>query len=344
MKAAVVARYGSLEINEVEKPKPGEGQVLVHVRAASLNALDWYTFTGRPYVGRPMMGVRGPKSGAIGADFAGVVASVGEGVDDFARGDEVYGCVTGSFAEYVVTGKAIARKPANVSFEEAATVPVAGFTALQGLRDHGGVQPGQRVLVNGAAGGVGTFAVQIAKALGAEVHAVCSTRNVQQSRDLGADRVFDYTREDFTLSGVQYDLLFDNAGSRSWRSMRRVLAPNATVVLVGGSRRKRMLGPLGHVVRIKLAATVARRKAAFFISKPNREDLAVLRGLIEEGRVRPMIEQRFELAELGEALHHMDDGHLRSKIVVTVPSSADGSRARTADDVAVSKGGSTRAA
>ena len=341
MKAAVVARYGSIEVGEVEKPKPAEEQVLVRVRASSLNALDWYGFSGRPYFARPLMGFRKPRSSAIGADFAGVVEAVGEGVDDFARGDEVYGCVTGSLAEYVVTGKAIARKPANASFEEAATVPVAGFTALQGLRDHGGVQPGQRVLVNGAAGGVGTFAVQIAKTLGAEVHAVSSTGNVEQSRELGADRVFDYTREDFTRSGVRYDVIFDNAGSRSWRSMCRVLAPKGIVVLVGGPRRKRVLGPLGHVIRVKLASVLGRRKAVFFISKPNREDLAALRDLIEDGRVKPMIEQRYELAQLGEALHQMDDGHARSKIVVTVPSSVDGSRTRTAVEVAVSKGGST---
>jgi NADPH:quinone reductase-like Zn-dependent oxidoreductase len=339
MKAALVARYGSVQVGEVEKPKPAEGQVLVHVRASSLNALDWYAFSGRPAFARPLMGFRKPRSSAIGADFAGVVESVGEGVDDFAPGDEVYGCVTGSLAEYVVTGKAVARKPANVSFEEAATVPVAGFTALQGLRDHGDVKPGQRVLVNGAGGGVGTYALQIAKTLGAEVHAVCSTGNVEQSRELGADRVFDYTREDFTRSGGRYDVIFDNAGSRSWRSMCRVLAPKGIVVLVGGSRRKRLFGPIGHVVRVKLASVLGRRKAVFFISKPNREDLAALRDLIESGRVKPVIELRYELAQISEALHEMDDGHARAKIVVTVPSSVDNARAGSAAEVAVSRGG-----
>jgi NADPH:quinone reductase-like Zn-dependent oxidoreductase len=341
MKAGVVARYGSIEVGEVEKPKPAEDQVLVRVRASSLNALDWYGFSGRPYFARALSGFRRPRSSSIGADFAGVVESVGGAVDDFAPGDEVYGCVTGSLAEYVVTGKAIARKPANVSFEEASTVPVAGFTALQGLRDHGSVQPGQRVLVNGAAGGVGTYAVQIAKALGAEVHAVCSTGNVEQSRELGADRVFDYTREDFTRSGVRYDVIFDNAGSRSWRSMCRVLAPKGIVVLVGGSRRKRLFGPLGHVVRVKLASLLGRRRAAFFISKPTRDDLAALRDLIESGRVKPVIERRYELAQLGEALHQMDDGHARAKIVVTVPSPADNARTHRAAELAVSRAGSS---
>jgi NADPH:quinone reductase-like Zn-dependent oxidoreductase len=318
MKAAVVSTYGSLEVDDVARPEPAEGDILVHVHAASLNALDWYGFRGRPYFARPMMGLRRPKSGELGADFAGVVETVGEGVDDFVPGDEVYGSASGSFAEYVVASKSIERKPANLSFEEAATVPVAGYTALQGLRDYGAVQPGQRVLVNGAAGGVGTFAVQIAKTLGAEVHAVCSTPNVEQSRELGADHVFDYTREDFTRSGGRYDVLFDNAGSRSWMSMCRVLAPKGTIVLVGGPRRKRLLGPLGHIVRIKLASTLGRRKAVFFIAKPNRDDLAKLRDLIEAGQVRPVIEQRYELAQIGEAMREMNDGHARAKIVVTL--------------------------
>ena len=240
-------------------PEPGEGELLVRVHATSLNAADWYAFSGRPYVARPLMGVRRPRSSETGIDFAGVVAAVGDGTTGFAVGDAVYGCQNGAFAEYVLVAKAVARKPANLSFEEAAAVPVAGVTALQGLRDHGGGRPGQKVLVNGAAGGVGTFAVQIAKALGADVHAVCSTRNVEQTRELGATRVFDYTREDFARSGERYDVLFDNAGNRSWRSMRTVLASDGTVVLVGGPREKRWFGPLGHIARARLAATLDRR-------------------------------------------------------------------------------------
>ncbi|HEX6679325.1 MAG TPA: NAD(P)-dependent alcohol dehydrogenase, partial [Gaiellaceae bacterium] len=228
------------------------------------------------------------------------------------------GCKTGAFAEYVLAGPVVARKPANLSFEEAAAVPVAGFTALQGMRDHGHVGPSQKVLVNGAAGGVGTFAVQIANALGAEVHGVCSTANVEQARELGASRVFDYSRDDFTTSGERYDVLFDNAGNRSWRSIRRVLAPSGTVVLVGGPRNKRMLGPLGHIARSKLAATLDRRTAVFFIAKPNADDLGALRDLIESGQVKPVIEHRYDLAQIGEAMRQLDDGHARAKTVVTV--------------------------
>jgi NADPH:quinone reductase-like Zn-dependent oxidoreductase len=317
MKAALVAKYGSLVVSDVEKPVPAEGEVLVQVHATSLNAVDWYGFSGRPYVARPMMGMRKPKSSELGGDFAGVVEAIGDGVDDFAPGDEVYGSAGGAFAEYVVASNVVARKPANLSFEEAAAVPLAGFTALQALRDHGGVQPGQLVLVNGASGGVGSFAVQIATALGAEVHAVCSARNVEQARELGADRVFDYSREDFTRSGVRYDVLFDNAGNRSWSSMRRVLTPNGRVLLVGGPRSNPLFGPLGHMVRSKLASKLGRRSAVFLIAKPNRDDLAILRDLIEAGQVKPVIEQRYELAQIGEAMRQMN-GHARAKIVVTV--------------------------
>jgi len=303
-------------MQDVDRPEPGDGNVLVRVHATSLNAADWYMVNGPPYVARPLMGLLKPKSSASGSDFAGVVEAVGAGVEGLAPGDEVFGCDGGAFAEYVVADDAVERKPANLSFDEAAAVPLAALTALQGLRDHGRVQPGQRVLVNGASGGVGTFAVQVAKALGADVHAVCSTRNVEQARALGADRVFDYTREDFTRSGAHYDVLFDNAGNRSWLSMRRVLEPTATVVLVGGPR-KRLFGPLGHTVRISLISKLSRRRAVFFIAKPNRGDLAVLRELIEAGQVTPVIEQRFELAEIAEAMREMN-GHARAKIVVTI--------------------------
>jgi NADPH:quinone reductase-like Zn-dependent oxidoreductase len=272
--------------------------------------------SGRPYVARPMVGLLKPKSSDAGRDFAGLVESVGPGVDGLAPGDEVYGCGDAAFAEYTLAGKAVTRKPANLSFEEAAAVPLAALTALQALRDHGHVEPGQLVLVNGASGGVGTFAVQIAKALGATVHAVCSTRNVEQARRLGADRVFDYTRDDFSRSDSRYDIVFDNAGNRSWRSMRRVLQPRGTVVLVGGPRR-RLLGPLGHVIRITLASKLGGPTAVFFIAKPNSDDLATLRELIEAGQLMPAIEQRFELGQIAEAMRAMD-GHAQAKIVVTI--------------------------
>ncbi len=318
MKAAVLDRYGSLVVRETAKPEPGAGDVLVRVHATSLNAVDWYGFRGRPYAARPLMGLGKPRDPSLGSDFAGIVEACGEDVGDLAPGDEVYGTGSGAFAEYVVA-RAVARKPANISLVTAAAVPVAGFTALQGLRDHGGVQPGQTVLVNGASGGVGTFAVQVAKALGAEVHAVCKTPNVEQARALGADRVFDYTREDFTRSGVRYDVFFDNAGNRSWRAMSRVLAPAGIVVLVGGPRDKRLLGPLGHVARTVAAAKLTRRRAQFFIAKPNADDLVVLREMIETGEVTPAIERRFPFAQIGEGMRVMGEGHARAKLVVTVP-------------------------
>jgi NADPH:quinone reductase-like Zn-dependent oxidoreductase len=319
MKAAVIEKYGALVVEDVECPEPAAGEVLVRVQASSVNAVDWYGFAGRPYVGRLLMGVRQPKSSRAGSDFAGVVEAIGSGVDRFAPGDEVYGAQGGAYAEYVVASDALAAKPENLSFEEAAAVPVAGLSALQGLRDHGKVQPGQRVLINGASGGVGTFAIQIAKALGAEVHAVCSGPNVEQARSLGAERVFDYTREDFARSGERYDVLFDNAGNRSWAAMRRVLDPTGTVVLVGGPRTKRVLGPLGHILRVKLASKLASRRAVFFIAKPNGDDLTSLRELVEAGQVSPVVEHRYELAEIGDAMRRMGNGHVRGKLVVTFP-------------------------
>jgi NADPH:quinone reductase-like Zn-dependent oxidoreductase len=318
MKAVVVERYGRLEEREMATPTPSAGEVLVRVRASSVNALEWYTMTGRPWIARPMMGIRRPRSPEFGSDFSGVVEAVGDGVTGLAPGDEVYGSRHGALAEYVVA-TAVERKPANLSFEEAAAVPVAAFSALQALRDHAAVQPGQKVLVNGAAGGVGTFALQIAAALGAEVHAVCSARNVSQSEALGATRVFDYGREDFAGSGERYDVVLDVAGNRAWRSMRRVLAPGGVVVLVGGPRRRRATGPLGHFARILLAAKLDRRRAKFFIAKPNPDDLVALGELIEAGRVRPVIERRYALGEIAEAMRAMADGHARGKHVVTVP-------------------------
>src|SRR3954454_5007105 len=318
MRAALLTGYGSLVISEVQRPEPGDGQVLVRVRAASLNAVDWYGFSGRNYAARAIMGLRGPKSRDLGSDFAGVVEEVRAGVDDFAPGDEVYGCNGGAFAEYVVADDAVDRAPAGLSFSDAAAVPLAGLTALQGLRDHGAVESGQRVLVNGASGGVGTFAVQVARALGAEVDAVCSTRNLAQARELGANRVFDYTREDFARSGVRYDVLFDNAGNRSWAARRRVPEPHGTVVLVVGQRSKRLLGPLGPIFRIKLVSKIGQRTATFFIAKPNSADLEALCELIEQGHVRPVVEQRYDFAQIADAMRVMGEGHARGKLVVSL--------------------------
>src|SRR3954453_2006480 len=228
MKAIVRDDYGlaGLKLEEVDKPAVADDVVLVHVRAASVNRVDWYDVTGTPLVARPATGIRGPKTRSVGGDFAGTVAAVGRQVENLQPGDEVYGIANGSFAEYVCAERAVARKPANLTFEESAAVPVAALSALQGLRDHGRLEAGQSVLVNGASGGVGTFAVQIAKALGAEVTAVCSTRNVEQARSLGADHLIDYTVEDFTRRSERYDVMFDVAGTRSLSECRRVLSPD----------------------------------------------------------------------------------------------------------------------
>jgi len=319
MKAIVRDDYGlaGLKLEEVDKPAVADDGVLVHVRAASVNRVDWYDVTGTPLVARPATGIRGPKTRSVGGDFAGTVAAVGSQVENFQPGDEVYGIANGSFAEYVCAERAVGRKPANLSFEEAAAVPVAALSALQGLRDHGQLQSGQSVLVNGASGGVGTFAIQVAKALGAEVTAVCSTRNVEQARSLGADEVIDYTRADFTRSGRRYDLLFDIAGSKSWRQCTRVLKPKARLVIVGG-KSGRLLGPLGHIAKTWLASKPGGREAVFFIAKPGGPDLDVLRELLESGAVKPVVERRYELKDAADALRYMGEGHAQGKLVISV--------------------------
>jgi NADPH:quinone reductase-like Zn-dependent oxidoreductase len=265
-----------------------------------------------------MTGVRGPKSRLTGHDFAGTVEAVGKDVTDLQPGDDVFGLSAGSFAEFVCVQRGVGRKPANVTFQEAAAVPVAALTALQGLRDHGKLQPGQKVLVNGASGGVGTFAVQIAKALDAEVTAVCSTRNVEQARSLGADRVIDYTREDFTRGDERYDVILDVSGTKSWSRYRRVMNPHATLVMVGSPKANPLLGPLGHIIRLKLAAWRGDQKAVFFVAKANRPDMDVLRELLESGKVKPVVEKRYELGQVADALRHLGEGHAQGKIVMNV--------------------------
>ncbi len=323
MKAAVRDRFGSpdvVELREIDRPVAADNEVLVRVRAASVNPADWYSVTGRPYVARTAMGLLKPKSNSLGTDFAGTVEAVGKDVTQFRPGDEVFGGRSGAFAEYVCVGedRAVVPKPANVTFEQAGAVPIAALTALQGLRDKGQIQPGHKVLVNGASGGVGTFAVQIAKALGAEVTSVCSTRNVDLVRSIGADHVIDYTQEDFTRSDRRYDLLLDVAGSRSWSECRRVLNPQATLVLVGGPKTNRLIGPLGHVVKVRLAGLRSSQKVVFFIAKFNKADMVVLRDLLEAGKVTPVIDRRYELSEIADALRYMGEGHAQGKIVITV--------------------------
>jgi len=321
MKAIVQGRFGPpevLELREIDQPEPGDDEVLVRVHAASVNPADWYAMTGTPYLARPQMGLRRPKA-RLGLDLAGAVEAVGGNVARLKPGDEVFGAGAGTLAEYVAVAEdGLVLKPANVSFEQAAAVPVAGLTALQGLRDKGRIRPGQQVLVNGASGGVGTFAVHIARSFGAEVTGVCSTRNVALATSLGADRVIDYTREDFTQGDRRYDLLFDIAGSRPWAACRRVLHPRATLVLVGAPKGNRLLGPLDHIGRIRLASLRASQKVVFFISKRRNEDLVALQGLLETGTVTPVVERTYPLSETAHAFRYLGEGHAQGKLVVTV--------------------------
>jgi NADPH:quinone reductase-like Zn-dependent oxidoreductase len=318
MKALVRDRYGDpgvLRVEEVERPALEDDRVLVRVKASSINRAEWYGLTGRPLLVRPLMGgIRRPKSRLIGTDFSGVVEAVGKDVEGFAVGDEVFGGRDGAYAEYVAA-KSFARKPPNVSFEEAGCMGVAGLTALQAVRDHGELEPGERVLVNGASGGVGTLTVQIAKALGGQVTAVCSTRNVEQTRELGADRVIDYTREDFTRLGDRYDLVLEVAGSRSWRELRRVLAPGGRVVMVGAPSGTPFFGPLLHIAAMKIASL---GKARFFVAKFTSADLETLAELLETGKLTPAIDRTYELAEAPQALTVMGEGHVRGKLVLTI--------------------------
>jgi NADPH:quinone reductase-like Zn-dependent oxidoreductase len=323
MRAVVRNTYGSpdvLELQETDKPDVTDDGVLVRVRATSINPAEWYGMTGTPYVARAQMGLLKPKSNKLGVDFAGKVEAVGKDVTQFRPGDDVFGGRDGAFAEYVCVreDRAVVPKPASVTFEQAAAVPVAALTALQGLRDKGQIQPGQKVLVNGASGGVGTFAVQIAKALGAEVTGVCSTRNVDLARSIGADHVIDYTREDFTRSERRYDLMLDVAGSRSWSECRRVLNPQATLVIVGAPKGNRLVGPLSHIVKVRLAALRSSRKVVFFVAKFNKPDMVALRELLEAGKVTPVIDRRYELGKIADAFRYLGEGHARGKVIIAV--------------------------
>jgi len=317
-------RYGApnrvVEIRELDKPVAGPGEVLVRVRAASVNIADWYAVTGRPWIARGSTGVRGPKETRIGVDYAGVVEAVGSDVTEFEPGDEVFGGRTGACAEYVVTkaDRAIAKKPANVTFEHAAAVGVAATTALQAIRDRGKLEAGQRVLVHGASGGVGTYAVQVAKALGGQVTAVCGSQGVEIAHARGADDVVDYSREDVTRGDRRFDLAIDIAGTRSFRQLRRVLAPSATLVVVGGKRANRLFGPLTHVAGCKLGALATRQKAAFFVAKLNKADMETLRELLEAGTLMSVVDDVFPFDRVADALEHMGAGHPRGKVVVTV--------------------------
>jgi NADPH:quinone reductase-like Zn-dependent oxidoreductase len=322
MKAIVAERYGppdALELRNVDKPVIADDQVLVRVHASSVNPAEWYRVTG-PYFARLFGdGMRKPKSSAVGADLAGRVEAVGKDVEEFQPGDEVFGTSGAAWAEYApARAVRLVRKPAKVSFEEAAAVPIAAITALQALRDHGQVQAGQKVLINGASGGVGTFAVQIAKSFGAEVTGVCRTRNVDMVRSLGADRIVDYTQEDFTRRGERHDLMLDICGSRSFSEFRRVLTPGATVVVVGAPMSNRGLGPLSHLIGTRLTSVGRSQKVKFFIARVRKEDLVFLQELLEAGKLAPVIDRRFELSEVPDALRYLGEGHARGKVVITV--------------------------
>lgn len=322
MKAIVYHNYGSphvLQCEEIEKPTAGDNEVLIKVRAASVNPADWHSMRGTPYIMRMEAGLRKPKVRRLGIDFAGTIEAIGRNVERFQPGDEVFGGRTGAFAEYmcVPQDRAVVLKPVNLTFEQAAAVPVAGLTALQGLRDKGKIQPGQKVLINGAAGGVGTFAAQIAKSFGAEVTGVCSARNVDMVRSLGADRVIDYTQEDFTQSGQRYDLLFDCVGNHSLLACRRVLNPKGIYIMVGG-RSGRWIAPLGRVLQALVLSRFVSQNMVFFIARLSKEDLTVMRDLMAAEQVTPVIDRRYKLSEVPEAIRYLEEGHARGKVVITV--------------------------
>ncbi|MBZ5680495.1 MAG: NAD(P)-dependent alcohol dehydrogenase [Acidobacteriia bacterium] len=323
MKAIVYHRYGSpdvLRCEEIEKPTAGDNEVLIKVRAASVNPYDWHFMRGTPYLVRMMAGLRKPKATRLGADVAGQVEAVGRNVTQFKPGDEVFGMCVGAFSEYVsVSESVLVMKPNTVTFEQAAAVPIAAFTALQGLRNKGHIQPEQKVLINGAAGGVGTFAVQIAKSFGADVTAVCSTRNVEMVRSIGADQVIDYTQEDFTKRGQRYDVMLDCIGNHSLSACRRVLNPGGIYIPVGGTTDVWMIGPLARsVAALVLSWFVSQKLIAFFVAKPSKEDLNTMGELMTAGKVTPVIDRRYGLSEVAEAIRYLEQGHARGKVIITL--------------------------
>jgi NADPH:quinone reductase-like Zn-dependent oxidoreductase len=322
MRAIVQDRYGTadvLDLTDIDKPVVGDGEVLLRVHAASAFIGDWHVMTGLPYLIRMSSGLRRPKARVRGQDVAGRVEAVGRDVTGFQPGDEVFGTCNGSFAEYATARPdKLARKPANLTFEQSATVPTTGCTALQGLRDAGRVQPGQKVLIIGAAGGVGSFAVQIAKAFGAHVTGVCSTTKVDLVRSIRADDVIDYTRDDFAEAGQRYDLILDTAGNRSVSHLRRALAPRGNLVIGGGEGGGRWFGGIDRQLRAIISSPFLGQKLGTFIAKPNGEDLIVLKELIEAGKVTPVIDRTYPLDEVPDAIRYLEEGHTQGKVVITV--------------------------
>jgi len=325
MKAAVYCDYGLSNVRyvDIQKPVPTDDQMLVRVRAVSVNPYDWHFIEGTPLIMRGLgVGLRKPKDTRLGVDYAGTVEAVGKNVTQFKPGDDVFGGKTGAFAQYICVrpDKAIARKPANISQEEAASVNIAAITALQALRNKGKVQAGQKVLINGASGGVGTFAVQIAKSMGADVTGVCSGKNVELVKSLGADRVIDYTKEDFAKSGEHYDVILDNVPNHTLAECRAVLTPNGKYVMIGGGgpNDNRWVGPFGRVIHALLLKPFVKQELGMMMADANATDLTVLANLMETGKVKPVIDRTYKLSELSTAISYLEQGHARGKVVLTV--------------------------
>ena len=327
MKAIVYRCYGSpdvLQFENIEKPIPADDELLVKVHAAAVNPLDWHYMSGTPYIMRMESGLGTPKTSQLGVDFAGTVEAVGSSVTRFKPGDEVFGGRTGAFAEYVRVreNRAVVLKPANLKFEQAASVPIAAITALQALRDKGRIQAGQKVLINGASGGVGTFAVQIAKSFGAEVTGVCSTRNVEMVRSIGADHVVDYTKENFTESKQRYDLIVDMVGNHSLSANRRILNPKGNYVIVGGPDGK-WIGPLVGPIKALMLSPFVSQELGMMLAELNQEDLTVLSDLMQAGKVTPVIDRTYQLSEVAEAIRYLELGRARGKVVITLERDKD---------------------
>jgi len=326
MKAVVYTDYGSpdvLEIRDIKRPVPNDDQVLIRVRAASINPLDWHYIEGTPYIMRAFgVGLRKPKDPRLGVDMAGEVEAIGKNVTQFKPGDEVFGGRNGAFAEYVCAraDRAIALKPSNITFEQAASVPIAAITALQGLRDKGHISPGQKVLINGASGGVGTFAVQIAKSWGAEVTGVCSTRNLDLVRSLGADHVIDYTKEDFTKGEQRYDVILDNVGTQPLSGFKRALVPNGICVMIGGGGPNDggLIGPMARPIKALFLSPFMTQKMGMMMAELNKKDLNVLGDLMQSGKVKPVIDRTYPLSQIADAISYLEQGHARGKVVITI--------------------------
>jgi NADPH:quinone reductase-like Zn-dependent oxidoreductase len=326
VKAIVRDSYGSpdvLELTDIDKPEPGDDEVLLRVHGASVNPADWHFLRGTPYIARMQFGLRNPKDRVLGCDVAGHIEAVGKDVTMLKPGEEVFGSLfmhgLGAFAEWVcISEDLLAPKPANLSFEQVAAVPLAALTALQALRDQRRIEPGHKVLIIGASGGVGTFAVQIAKSFDAEVSGLCSTRNVEMVRSLGAEHVIDYTQEDFTQSGHKYDLIFQLAGTLSPSECRRALTSNGTLLISSGESEGRWIGPVDRVIKGLVLSGFVSQKMASFTVKPNREDLQLLKQFIEDGTLTPVIDRTYPLAQVPEAIGYLEEGHARGKVVITM--------------------------